>query len=256
MLPVGINVMSQLQTHWFTGANCEYEVTMSTSGTRTVYVPGISDVFWDNFVGNYSSWPIYTAYGAYNALYAIKATLENINATDLAAVKSYLDTTGGSSDVLIPYFEKTHVTLSTGKFQFTSGIYGPGTGHDVFAIEFNLTNLLGYPRGLMVQWINGSKASPPVSGGVLTVVSPRDQDYSKKTLIPPWMYELADVDIDFTGGVDIRDIARAAKAFGSAPGKLRWDLEADVNIDGKIDIRDIALIAKNFGKSVSPWPLP
>jgi len=230
---------------------------MSTSGTRTAFVPGLTDVFWDNFVGRFGAWPIYTAFGAYNALYFMKAALENINETDITAVKNYLDGVGGSTaDVLIPYFEQTRVTLTTGKFLFTSSPNGPGTGHDVYAVELNLTSALGYPRGLMVQWINGSKMSTPVSGGVLEVVSPRDQAYSRKTRIPPWMYELSDVDLDFNGKVDLKDIFTIARSFGTSAGDPRWNLEADVNLDTKINLKDIFLIAKNFGKSAPQWPLP
>jgi ABC-type transport system substrate-binding protein len=47
--------------------------------------------------------------------------------------------------------------------------------------------------------------------------------------------------------VDIRDIALAAKAFGTIPGSPAWNTVADVNGDFKIDIKDIANIAKQFG---------
>jgi len=57
--------------------------------------------------------------------------------------------------------------------------------------------------------------------------------------------------------IDIRDIARAAKAFGSSAVEsteippteagLRWDPACDINDDFKVDIRDIAFIAKAFG---------
>jgi len=47
--------------------------------------------------------------------------------------------------------------------------------------------------------------------------------------------------------VDIRDVATAAKAFGSYSGHPRWCPVADINGDYKIDIKDIAMIAKKFG---------
>lgn len=59
-------------------------------------------------------------------------------------------------------------------------------------------------------------------------------------------------DIDGSGYIDIRDIARAAKAFGSYPGHDRWDAAADIDGSGKVDIRDIAKIAKHFGITVCP----
>lgn len=60
---------------------------------------------------------------------------------------------------------------------------------------------------------------------------------------------VGDVNGDFR--VDIRDIAVAAKAFGTVSGDSRWNPAADVNRDGKVDLRDVALIAKNFGQH---WP--
>jgi hypothetical protein len=52
--------------------------------------------------------------------------------------------------------------------------------------------------------------------------------------------------IDFT--VNMRDVGRAARAFGSAPGHLRWDPAADIAADDfKVNMRDIGQIAKSFG---------
>ena len=53
--------------------------------------------------------------------------------------------------------------------------------------------------------------------------------------------------LDFT--VDMRDIGRAARAFGSYPGHLRWDPPCDVNDDFVVDMRDIGSIARKFGWS-------
>jgi hypothetical protein len=50
--------------------------------------------------------------------------------------------------------------------------------------------------------------------------------------------------------VDIRDIAIAAKAYGSYPGDPRWNPAADINGDNKVDIKDLATIAKNFGQHI------
>jgi ABC-type transport system substrate-binding protein len=51
--------------------------------------------------------------------------------------------------------------------------------------------------------------------------------------------------IDFF--VDMRDISRAARAFGSFPGHPRWDPCCDVNDDFFVDMRDISAIARKFG---------
>ena len=56
------------------------------------------------------------------------------------------------------------------------------------------------------------------------------------------------------GKVDIRDLALAAKAYGSYLGDPRWNPDADLTgttmglPDNKVDIRDLAVIAKNYGK--------
>lgn len=50
------------------------------------------------------------------------------------------------------------------------------------------------------------------------------------------------------GKCDIRDIARAAQAYGSYPGDPNWDPVADVNDDGKVDIKDVAIVARDYGK--------
>lgn len=63
--------------------------------------------------------------------------------------------------------------------------------------------------------------------------------------MPPLMPEILNKD----GKIDIKDIAHAAKAFGSYPSHLRWDIVCDLNNDGKVDIKDISRIAKKFGKT-------
>jgi hypothetical protein len=69
------------------------------------------------------------------------------------------------------------------------------------------------------------------------------------------------VDVVEDGKVDIQDIARAAKAFGTIPGDPRWDRRVDITGDeawipnGIADIKDIATIAKHFDE-VYPYDPP
>lgn len=49
--------------------------------------------------------------------------------------------------------------------------------------------------------------------------------------------------------IDMRDIAIAAKAFGTTPSDIRWNPIADLNKDLKVDMKDIAIVAKSFGKT-------
>jgi len=61
-------------------------------------------------------------------------------------------------------------------------------------------------------------------------------------------------DINHDLKVDIKDIATAAKAYGSELGNPNWNCHADITgpeylvPDGKVDIRDIALIAIHYGE--------
>jgi predicted secreted protein len=55
-------------------------------------------------------------------------------------------------------------------------------------------------------------------------------------------------DINNDGKVDGKDLAIAAKAYGTIPGSPLWDPRADVNLDGRVDGKDIAIISKNFGQ--------
>jgi len=75
---------------------------------------------------------------------------------------------------------------------------------------------------------------------------------------PTWTYtgrywnKLIRQDINLDFKVDIKDIAMAAKAFGSYEGHPKWEAAADINADKKVDIKDIASIAKKFG--YIGWP--
>jgi tungstate transport system substrate-binding protein len=62
-------------------------------------------------------------------------------------------------------------------------------------------------------------------------------------------------DLNFDFKVDIRDVAIVAKAYGTAPGDLRWNPDADVNNDGKIDIKDVHAVALEYGW-VGKMPAP
>ncbi len=59
---------------------------------------------------------------------------------------------------------------------------------------------------------------------------------------------IVSVDVNGDGKVDIKDIARVAKAFGSSAGSPNWDPLTDLSGDGKVDIRDIAQVAVHFGE--------
>ncbi len=234
-LPVGINVMGQLESHWDTTAGaCEYESMLAFSGTRTPIIPGLTEVFWDNFVAYTDPdgagplegfWPLYTAWGAYDGVYGLKEAIEDIDTTD--------------KDALVAYYENPAYMR-----QGLNGIFKYTPLHDVVVYDLGPTWDYGFVRAFISQW----------TAARMEVVIPLDQVYSKKWAIPPNMYSLIE-DITYDGKVDIKDVALAAKAFGTVPGDPRWEKEADINFDNKVDIKDIATIAKKFG-TVITLPLP
>jgi parallel beta-helix repeat protein len=67
-------------------------------------------------------------------------------------------------------------------------------------------------------------------------------------LIHPYGY-IPSPDLNGDKHVDGKDIAAAAKAFGSCPSRPRWNFQADLNQDSRIDGKDLATVAKNFGKT-------
>jgi hypothetical protein len=47
---------------------------------------------------------------------------------------------------------------------------------------------------------------------------------------------------------DVKDVALAARSFGSTPGSPNWNSIADIDKSHKIDAKDISVIARNYGK--------
>jgi ABC-type branched-subunit amino acid transport system substrate-binding protein len=278
---VGIDVPGQQQSHWSdtggtatTVAACAYEVNLLWSGTNTpvvtgpAHTPGDSGSFWTDFETYTASlpatpgaaagpyWPMYTASGAYEAIYALKAMIEKAGTTDtsnpalLAAIDSY-----------------TGTSLS-GQFRFdvTNDVYAEDYG--INWTQYDSTGW-GWARSCCVQWIQNTTvpSSPaPDVGAQMNVVDPinlvnstgqsMELLYAKKTQIPPTMYSLAPYDIELIGKVNMLDIGVVAKAFGTRPGDPRWNLECDVNNDGVINMVDIGTVARHFGQSAPEWPLP
>lgn len=108
-------------------------------------------------------------------------------------------------------------------------------------------------RYISLRWdYNGSKATPnSIFGFSLTLsTSPMIREISE------FSFDIVILgspnlpgDLNSDGKVDGKDLAIAAKAFGTLPGDLLWDARADVNSDGRVDGKDIALISQNFGKT-------
>ncbi len=97
--------------------------------------------------------------------------------------------------------------------------------------------------GLYCTWINCTfpfwvTIKEDIAGGILT-------HYDGEPIHPESAKQIPTPDCK----VNIRDIAYAAKGFGTNPGHPRWMTSADINNDYKIAIMDIAMIAHKY-----PWP--
>lgn len=68
------------------------------------------------------------------------------------------------------------------------------------------------------------------------------------------LLEEAKTDLNQDGTVNMKDLGKAAKAFGTEPGDLRWDSACDINSDFKVDMKDIGAVAKHFGKTYEVPP--
>jgi len=55
-------------------------------------------------------------------------------------------------------------------------------------------------------------------------------------------------DINGDRKVDMKDIGRVARGFGTDPTSLLWDPNTDINNDYKIDMKDIGTAARHFGE--------
>lgn len=231
---VGIDVFGQTSlwpTPLYTGGACEYEMLEDFAGYRTPITP-LAVKFWDNFVGNFSApgyppaWPIYTAWGAYNGFLVLKQTLEGVNSLNSTKIIQYLET------------HESQLLNGIGKFTPIHDVYCNSYGHTWPEPH--------YTRAVFVQWLKLDT--------ILTkqVICPVDQLYSRKAHIPPWVYELEAVDLDFSKEVDIFDIVQIGLAFGSVPGDPNWDIESDVNNDANVDIFDLVQVALFFGATATP----
>jgi hypothetical protein len=156
-------------------------------------------------------------------------------------LKKALETAGTLDPAtVIATLEAQETFVLNGKSKFTST-------HDVFSNEYGSTWTQGYTRAFMVQWLNiGGKF-------VKAVVYPADQPYSRRLVLPPWMYPIYLYDLNLDKKVDMKDIILAIGAFGATPGDPRWNFGfADVNLDGKVDMKDIIIVIGKFGTIGQP----
>ena len=247
-VPVGIDVLGQGDEMWgWTGGGCEYEAFLASTGTMTpistISYPYTTQELYQKCVDTYGHAPIYTMWGVYDGIIALRETLERADA-------------GGCPDPLdpeqiIPWTETTDRDGVLGHFKYT----GPsGTLHDPYSV--NYVHDWPPPQYVRAMWIQWQAARREVTFPIYSTI-PNPLPYWKRFLFPPrmWPYPL---DLTYDGLTDMRDIAMAAKAFGTYPGHPRYDHGAAVIAPplDVVDMRDIAACARAFGTYWSPYPVP
>ncbi|MHA2269132.1 MAG: ABC transporter substrate-binding protein [Promethearchaeota archaeon] len=132
-VPIGINVLGQEAEFWTdTGGRCNYSI-----GIDTVFETNKTSktmAFWNAYVAEYGTDPVYTATGTYDVIYQIKWMLEN--------------TASFNPDVNVAQLET--LTRASGGLEGAAGYSAYDASHSP---EY------GYPFGvgLAVQWISGAK---------------------------------------------------------------------------------------------------
>ncbi len=137
-IPYGINVVSQDAGYWVdTAGAANYGVTMES--VFPTNKTSLTETFHADYVAEYATTPIYTAVGAYDAVYQLAWAIEGAQTLD--------------PDLLVTKLE----TLKRGAGNHLEGAGGFAAytpGH---------SSWYGWPYGigLAIQWVNGSKTLVP-----------------------------------------------------------------------------------------------
>lgn len=137
-IPYGINVVSQDADYWTdTAGAANYGVTMES--VFPTNKTSLTEAFYADYVAEYSTSPIYTAVGAYDAVYQLAWAIEEAQTFD--------------ADLLVTQLE----TLTRGEGNHLEGAGG------FAAYTGSHCSFYGWPYGigLAIQWVNGSKTLIP-----------------------------------------------------------------------------------------------
>jgi branched-chain amino acid transport system substrate-binding protein len=148
-LPVhqaGYSLNSQVSDFWDkTGGKCQYESTQLINGARAPISPKTIP-FYDKYVSAYKLSPTYTGFAEYDALYLLKAAVEEAKSLD--------------TEVLIKTLEKMRYVGVAGVIAFDKNHelkYGPEGKQPVWAQWQDGKQVVLFPK----QWATGKYISPP-----------------------------------------------------------------------------------------------
>lgn len=146
-LIAGIDVQAQLANYWNeTGGACEHEVLIQTMHRTNKTTRSID--MWDSFLDHFDGdEPLYTAVGAYDAMYLLH--------------KGINDAQSLNSTTIIPYLE---AITTANPFEGVGANFAYTSTHDVF--EGYIGNTI-YSVGLFVQWQAGGAKEVISTGGAV-----------------------------------------------------------------------------------------
>jgi len=204
---------------------------------------------------------------AYDIEFAAKYGRDNKIANLNEALKDFVDATAVNETLVSFYYNRTSVnivrTLTTIPYilSYPKHLYNPNA------------SLYGLPEGPMGLQQTGKPGVPEPSKFAAAFVPYPNPPADKPWLtcfigIGPWIFKSYEwgsgaqfianrnypikilvTDVNFDRNVNIVDMARTARSFGTQPGNPRWNELCDINGDFHSDIVDIALVARDFGKS-------
>ncbi len=111
---IGFSSASTVAGYWEkTGGTCEYQVTLAPNGARAPLSP-ITIPFFDKYVKKYNTYPAYTAFGAYDSLFLLKAAAEQAKSLDTETLIKTLEKIRFPGTAGLISFTKDHEVI-TGK---------------------------------------------------------------------------------------------------------------------------------------------
>jgi hypothetical protein len=117
----------------------------------------------------------------------------------------------------------------------------------------NVTLLRGTQATITFTWNTTSFAKGNYTIWAYAWPVPGETDTADNTFVDGWVFVAMVGDITGPDGwpdgkVDIRDVAKVSRIYGTLPGMPGWDPNCDINNDQKVDIKDVAAVSKQYGK--------
>jgi PKD repeat protein len=83
---------------------------------------------------------------------------------------------------------------------------------------------------------------------VLTIVDIDSRSDDVSTIVRVLNVTQKTYDVNGDGKIDLKDVYRVGKAYGSYPGHPKWDPACDFNKDNVVDLKDYYPVCKHYGE--------